>query len=222
MIGAGADGRRRAMYIPRHFEETRIDVLHQLMRAEPFGALVTLGGDGLEANHLPFEVDTTTGEFGSLRGHVSRANGVWRTARADVDALAIFQGPQRYVTPAWYPTKAETGKVVPTWNYVVVHAYGPLRFIEDAEWLRAHLERLTQRHEAGREEPWQVSDAPADYVAGLVKGIVGLEMTVTRLAGKWKVSQNRGEADRAGVTTGLRADADPASAAMADLIERRK
>jgi transcriptional regulator len=209
------------MYIPHHFEETRVDVLHQLMRGEPFGALVTLAAGGLEANHLPFELDAAAGSLGTLRGHVSRANAVWRATRADVEALAIFQGPQRYVSPSWYPTKAETGKVVPTWNYVVVHAYGPLRFVEDPAWLHAHLERLTARHEAGRERPWQVSDAPEDYVAALVRGIVGFEMPVTRLAGKWKVSQNRGEADRAGVTTGLRADADPASAAMADLIERR-
>jgi transcriptional regulator len=209
------------MYIPRHFEETRVDVLHQLIRDEPFGALVTLGGDGLEANHLPFELDAAAGPFGTLRGHVSRANAVWRESDPDVEALAIFQGPQRYVTPSWYPTKAETGKVVPTWNYVVVHAYGPIRFIDDPAWLLAHVERLTERHEADRERPWQVSDAPEDYVAGLVRGIVGFELPVTRLAGKWKVSQNRGEADRAGVTTGLRADADPASAAMADLIERR-
>ena len=126
------------MYIPRHFEETRVDVLHQLMRDEPFGALVTLAAGGLEANHLPFELDTAAGPFGTLRGHVSRANAVWRAASADVEALAIFQGPQRYVTPSWYPTKAETGKVVPTWNYVVVHAYGPIRFVEDPSWLHAH------------------------------------------------------------------------------------
>jgi len=209
------------MYIPRHFEETRVDVLHELIRAEPFGALVTLGAGGLEANHVPFELDAAAGPLGTLRAHVSRANGVWQAGRADVEALAIFQGPQRYVTPSWYPTKAETGKVVPTWNYVVVHAYGPIRVIDDPAWLRAHVGRLTDRHEADRERPWQVSDAPEDYIAGLVRGIVGFELPVSRLAGKWKVSQNRGDADRAGVTTGLRADADPASTVMADLIERR-
>jgi transcriptional regulator len=209
------------MYVPRHFEETRVDVLHGLMRAEPFATLVTLGPDGLNANHLPLELDPEPAPFGMLRGHVSRANAVWRSASADVEPLAIFQGPQRYVTPSWYPTKAETGKVVPTWNYVVVHAYGPMRFIDDPAWLRAHIERLTAQHEAGRERPWEVGDAPVDYIAGLVRGIVGFEMRVARLVGKWKVSQNRGDADRAGVTTGLRADADPASAVMADLVERR-
>ncbi len=210
------------MYIPRHFEESRIDVLHRLMRDEPFATLVTLGGDGLNANHLPLELDAEPGPFGTLRGHVSRANAVWRDTDPAVEALVVFQGPQRYVTPSWYPSKPETGKVTPTWNYVVVHACGTPRFIEDATWLRAHIERLTALHEAARPQPWHVSDAPEDYIAGLVRGIVGFEIPIARLTGKWKVSQNRGDADRAGVTTGLRADADPASAVMADLIERRE
>ncbi len=209
------------MYVPGHFEESRVEVLHQLMRAEPFAMLVTMGASGLNANHLPFELDPAPAPFGTLRGHVSRANEVWRTSDPAIDALVVFQGPQRYITPAWYPTKAETGKVVPTWNYVVVHAYGAPRFIDDPAWLRAHVGRLSAIHEAGRERPWQVSDAPEDYVAAQVRGIVGFELPITRLSGKWKVSQNRGEADRAGVATGLRADADPASAVMADLVERR-
>ncbi|MEO5821232.1 MAG: FMN-binding negative transcriptional regulator [Vicinamibacteraceae bacterium] len=209
------------MYIPRHFEETRVDVLHQLMRAEPFAMLVTLGPGGLNANHLPLELDPEPAPFGTLRGHVSRANEVWRATNPSVESLVVFQGSQRYITPAWYPTKEETGKVVPTWNYVVVHGYGTPRFIEDPAWLRAHIERLTAIHETGRERPWQVGDAPDDYVAGLVRGIVGFEMPLTRLQGKWKVSENRNEADRAGITSGLRATVDPASSAMADLVERR-
>jgi transcriptional regulator len=209
------------MYIPRHFEESRVDVLHQLMRTEPLAMLVTMSPGGLNANHLPLELDPEPAPFGTLRGHVSRANDVWRTSDPTVDALVVFQGPQRYITPGWLPTKEETGKVVPTWNYVVVHAYGEPRFIDDPAWLRAHVERLTTIHEAGRERPWQVGDAPDDYIAGLVRGIVGFEITITRLSGKWKVSQNRVESDRAGVTTGLRAAADPTSAAMADLVERR-
>lgn len=210
------------MYIPRHFEESRVEVLHALMHDEPFATLVVAGRDGLDANHLPLELDPEPAPFGILRGHVSRANALWRDAGGSTEVLAIFQGPQRYVTPSWYPTKAETGKVVPTWNYAVVHAYGTPRFIEDPAWLLAHLERLTNRHEAERALPWKVSDAPADYVAGLLKGIVGFELPIARLSGKWKVSQNRTAADREGVSAGLRAAADPASAAMADLVERRQ
>lgn len=211
------------MYVPRHFEETRVDALHRLMQDEPFAVLVTLGPDGLNANHLPLELDAEPAPFGTLRGHVSRANRLWQEPASGVETLAIFEGPQHYVTPAWYPTKEETGKVVPTWNYVVVHAYGTPRFIEDPAWLRAHLERLTNRHEADRAVPWQVSDAPDEYVQSLIKGIVGFEMSITRLTGKWKVSQNRDAADRRGVVAGLRAtaDVDADAAAIADLIDRR-
>jgi transcriptional regulator len=210
------------MYVPRQFEETRLDVLHGLMRDEPLATLVTFDGSGVVANHLPLELDVSAGPNGTLRGHVSRANAVWRDTATGVDALAIFQGPQRYVTPAWYPTKAETGKVVPTWNYVVVHAYGPIRFVDDVEWLRAQVERLTSLHEAGRDRPWRVSDAPDDYIAAQLRGIVGLELPIARLSGKWKVSQNRTAADRQGVVDGFRAGAAAADAAMADLVERRE
>jgi transcriptional regulator len=209
------------MYIPRHFEESRLDVLHQLMRAEPLAMLVTMTSAGLNANHLPLELDPEPAPFGTLRGHVSRANDVWRSSDPAVEALVVFQGPQRYITPGWLPTKAETGKVVPTWNYVVVHAYGTPRFFDDPAWLRAHVERLTTIHEAGRAQPWQVSDAPEDYITGLVKGIIGFELPITRLAGKWKVSQNRAAVDRQGVVDGLRAGVTAADAAMAALVERR-
>jgi len=211
------------MYNPQHFEETRLEVLHELMQREPFAVVVTLGAAGLNANHVPLELDVSTPPFGTLRGHVSRANPMWKEPASGVETLVIFAGPQHYVTPDWYPTKAETGKSVPTWNYVVVHAYGTPRFIEDPEWLRAHVERLTNRHEAGRPVPWQVSDAPEDYVQGQLRGIVGFELPIARLSGKWKVSQNRVDADRRGVVAGLRgigaADAD--AAAIADLVERR-
>lgn len=208
------------MYVPSNFEETRTDVLHQLVRDQPFAVLVTHTPDGLDANHIPLELDPAPAPLGTLRGHVSRANPVWRTASSTVEALAIFQGPDSYITPAWYATKRETGKVVPTWNYAVVHAYGPLRVIEDPAWLRALVERLTARHEAGRPAPWQVSDAPADYVAAMIRGIVGIELPITRLVGKWKVSQNRSEPDRAGVAAGLQSLGDPGAAAMAELVER--
>jgi len=210
------------MYNPPHFEESRVDVLQQLMLQEPFAAVVTLCASGLNANHLPLEVDVSTPPFGLLRGHVSRANPMWKEAQSSVETLVIFAGPHHYVTPEWYPTKAETGKSVPTWNYVVVHAYGTPRFIEDPAWLRAHVERLTNRHEAGRPAPWQVSDAPEDYVQKQLKGIVGFELPIARISGKWKVSQNRTDADRRGVVTGLRGLADDGEAiAIADLVERR-
>lgn len=208
------------MYVPPHFEETRTEVLHQLVHDHPFAALVTHTPGGLEANHLPLELDPEPAPLGTLRGHVSRANPVWRTASAAGEVLAIFQGPDRYVTPAWYATKRETGKVVPTWNYAVVHAYGPLRAIDDPAWLRALVERLTTRHEASRAEPWQVSDAPADYLAATIRGIVGIELPITRLVGKWKVSQKRSEPDRDGVADGLRELGDPEALAMAALVGR--
>jgi transcriptional regulator len=153
---------------------------------------------------------------------VSRANRVWRDARPDVDALAIFHGPQGYITPAWYPSKAETGKVVPTWNYIVVHAYGRLRFLDDPAWLRRHVETLTATHEASRTEPWSVSDAPSDYIDGLIKGIVGFELTVTRLLGKRKLNQNKTDVERDGLVRAMREHGDADTTAMAELIERAK
>lgn len=208
------------MYLPKHFEETRVEVLHELIRAYPLGTLVTLTAGGLDANHIPFEVDPDPRPFGTLRGHVARANPVWREASPGADALVIFQGPDTYISPSWYPTKRETGKVVPTWNYVVVHAHGTPRFIDDRAWLRAFVEKLTDRHEAQRREPWKVTDAPADYIDKQVGAIIGLEVPVTRLAGKWKLSQNRPAHDRAGVVEGLRRDAGHSAGIMADLVRR--
>lgn len=204
------------MYLPKHFEETRVDVLHGLIRAHPLGALVTAGAGGLEANHVPFEIDPDPAPFGTLRAHVARANPVWRDGAGD--ALVLFQGPEIYVTPSWYPTKRESGKVVPTWNYVAVHAYGRLRAIDDPAWLRAFVTRLTDRHEARRAAPWKVSDAPGDYVDQLLAAIVGIELPVARLLGKWKVSQNRPAADRAGVVAGLEGDGGDAARAMAAAV----
>jgi transcriptional regulator len=206
------------MYLPRHFDESRADVLHGLIHAHPLGALVTLTAGGLDANHIPFEVDPEPAPFGTLRGHVARANPVWRDLSPDVEALVIFQGPDTYVSPAWYPTKQETGKVVPTWNYVVVHAHGTPRFIDDREWLRGFVTALTNRHESGRPDPWQVTDAPADYVESMLGAIVGLEIPITRLVGKWKMSQNRPAHDRAGVVDGLRREGGQAGATIADIV----
>lgn len=195
------------MYLPAHFEEKRVDVLHQLVRTHPLGLLVTHGpndANGLQANSIPFLIDAEPTPFGTLRGHVARANPLWREA-AGSEALVVFQGPQAYVSPGWYPSKAEHGKVVPTWNYVMVQARGRLRAIEDAAWLHALVSRLTATHEAGQARPWAVTDAPPDFVATMLGAIVGIEIELGALVGKWKVSQNRSAADRAGTVDGLAA-----------------
>jgi transcriptional regulator len=210
------------MYLPKHFEETRVEVLHGLIRAYPFGTLVTLTAGGLDANHIPFEVHPDPRPFGTLRGHVARGNPVWREISPGAEALVIFQGPDTYISPSWYPTERETGKVVPTWNYAVVHAHGVPRFIDDRAWLRAFVEQLTDRHEARRREPWKVTDAPADYIDKQVGAIIGLEIPITRLIGKWKVSPNRPPHDRAGVVEGLIRDAQPSAGMMADLVRQSK
>lgn len=209
------------MYVPSQFEETRSDVMHQLMHAHPLGTLVTLGPGGLNANHVPFEIDPESGSFGTLFAHVARANPVWRDSDPDLESLAIFQGAQAYISPSWYATKKENERVVPTYNYMVVHAYGRIRAIDDPAWLRALLERLTDRHEAGSAQPWKVSDAPADFIEKLLPSIVGIEMQITRMIGKWKVSQNQPQANRAGVEQGLRAKGSEQAIAMADAVARR-
>ena len=206
------------MYLPKHFEETRVDVLHALIRTHPLGALVVMTRNGLDANHIPLEVDPDPAPFGTLRGHIARANPLWRESGGDAPALAIFQGPDTYVSPAWYATKQQTGKVVPTWNYAVVHAHGSVRFIDDRAWLRAFVHRLTDRHEAARPEPWKVTDAPADYIETQLGAIIGLEMPIARLVGKWKVSQNRPAQDRHGAVEGLSREGGESGAAMARLI----
>jgi transcriptional regulator len=209
------------MYAPKAFEESRTDVLHALIRERPFGALVVPTDRGLNVDHLPFllEVDdVASNPFGVLRGHVARANPVWRATLQRTEAVVIFQGPQHYITPSWYATKQETGEVVPTWNYVVVHAHGPLRFIEDRAWLLDHVTRLAERHEARRETPWKVSDAPEEFVSNLLGAIVGVEMTILRLAGKWKLGQNRPARDRRGMIDGLLRENDEAAAALAGVM----
>jgi transcriptional regulator len=207
------------MYVPRHFAEERIDVLTAFVTANPFATLVTLGADGLVASHLPLLWDPEPAPYGTLLGHLARPNPQAKDApAAGVDALAIFGGPDAYVSPSWYPSKREHGKVVPTWNYVVVHASGPLRLIDDVDWLRSLVARLTDRHEAGFAEPWRVSDAPAPYVAQMLKGIVGVEIRVARLEGKWKLGQNRPATDYDGTIDGLEARSDARSRAVADAM----
>lgn len=209
------------MYLPAHFEPPEPAALPALIAAHPLGAWVLQGPDGLVANHLPFRFDAARGPHGTLRAHVARANPVWRAlGAAGTASLVIFQGAEGYVTPSWYPSKQAHGKVVPTWNYAVVHAHGRARAVEDREWLRTLVGALTDTHEAARAAPWAVGDAPADYIEQMLGAIVGIEIEVERLAGKWKTSQNRSEADRRGVLAGLGEQADPAAAAMAALVGR--
>jgi transcriptional regulator len=212
------------MYLPAHFAESRPEVLRRLVSDHPFGLLVTRGaGDDIAANSVPFFLDADpTGGPGILRAHVARANPLWREARSDVDSLVVFEGAQTYVSPAWYPSKAEHGKAVPTWNYVMVQGRGRLRAIDDVTWLRAFVSRLTDHHESARVEQsaaqpkaWAVTDAPADYVDTMLRAIVGIEIVLTSLVGKWKVSQNRPAADRDGVARGLASVAGSDAAAMA-------
>jgi len=185
------------MYIPDHFREDRPDILRDAVRRIGFATLATQDGkNSLDANHLPMLLQEN-GDGNVLRGHVARANPVWKKAKGQ--ALAIFLGPHAYVSPNWYPSKAETGKAVPTWNYITVHARGHIRWIQDADWLRAHVTALSDVHEAGRAEPWKVGDAPASYVDSLLRAIVGFELTIETLEGKYKLSQNRDAADREGV-----------------------
>lgn len=206
------------MYLPAHFDEPRIDVLHALMRGRPFATLVTLGDSGLVANHLPVATLAEPPPHGVLRGHIARANPLWREYRAASEALAIFQGPQAYISPSFYPSKQETGEVVPTWNYAVVHARGTLRFVQDAPWLLAVVTRLTETHEASRQVPWKVCDAPPSYIENMLALIVGFEFSIEKLTGKWKISQNHPAANRQGVEKGLREAPGADAQEIADMM----
>ncbi|HEX2528448.1 MAG TPA: FMN-binding negative transcriptional regulator [Geminicoccus sp.] len=203
------------MYQPTLFREDRLEVQHALIRAHPLGLLVSAGPSGLMANLIPFLIDPAAGERGTLRAHLARANGQWEDLRRADSCLVVFQGAERYITPSWYATKMETGKVVPTWNYAMVQAWGRPAVIEDQDWLRRQIADLTAAQEAARADPWAVDDAPAPFIAAQLRGIVGVEIPIDRIEGKWKVSQNRPMADRAGVHAGLQAeDGDDAMAAL--------
>ena len=208
------------MYQPPHFREDALEIQHNLVRAHPLGLLVSAGPSGLVANPVPFVIDAAASEKGTLRCHVARANPHWRELAKLDECLVVFQGPQAYITPSWYPTKRETGAVVPTWNYATVHAWGRPAVIEDVDWLRRQVDALTSEQEGRRAEPWSTGDAPLSFIAAQLRGIVGIEIPIARIEGKWKVSQNRPEQDRAGVVAGLRADASPA-ATVADLVMAR-
>jgi transcriptional regulator len=208
------------MYRPPLFREDRIEVLHALIRAHPLGTLVTAGAGGLMANHIPFLVDTTETGNGTLRAHLARANDQLVALREGAEALVVFQGPQAYVSPSWYASKAEHHKVVPTWNYAMVHAWGTPIVHDEPAWLRDQIGALTASQERRRAAPWAVEDAPEDFVASQIKAIVGVEIPILRIEGKWKVSQNRPEADQSGVVEGLREIGDEAMAQL--VIERGK
>lgn len=209
------------MFVPGLFKIEDVADAHGLMRAHPFAVLVTYGSTGLFATHLPtvLKVDEAV-PLGRIECHLARPNPQWETFAPDVDALMIFQGPEAYIRPGWYPSKAEHGKAVPTWNYSAVHAYGRIELQRDADWLLTHVSELSDQQERSSAEPWAVSDAPANYTAMLLRGIVGLTFTITRLEGKSKMSQNRDPRDRAGVVQGLRERANGDDEVIAGLVER--
>jgi transcriptional regulator len=193
---------RGGMYQPAHHREDRLDLQHALIEAHSLGLLITSGTAGLVANFIPFLLKPAMGSLGTLQAHLARANGQWCDVSGR-EVLVVFQGPQNYISPSFYETKRETGKVVPTWNYVVVQARGVAKVIEDGVWLSDQIEALTNRHEGARDKPWAVSDAPQSYIESQLRGIVGIEIEIASIEGKWKVSQNRPEADRRGVAEGL-------------------
>ena len=207
------------MYIPEHFAETDVTSLQGFIETSPLGAFVVGGEAGLEANHVPFELDRSAGELGTLRCHVARANDAWRNGNAE--CLVIFQGPSAYISPNLYESKKEHGKVVPTYNYVAVHAHGRMTIHDDEKWLRGLLGRLTRRFEASQATPWTMGDAPQDYIDGLLSQIVGIEIAITRLEGKWKMSQNRPEADRVRVVAGLSASENQAERDVARIVAEK-
>lgn len=210
------------MYIPAHYSEKRLAVLHQLMQQHPLATLVTLEASGLNANHLPFQLIEASAEapFGTLRAHISRANPLWKNLQSEHQSMLIFQGPSAYITPNWYEEKHISGEEVPTYNYAVVHAHGQLKLIHDAQWLLKHLHALSDIHEASQTLPWKVDDAPAAFIDKLIRGLVGIEIPIQRLEGKWKVSQKQTAQDKLNVAAGLRAAAGDNAMAMAALVEQ--
>lgn len=208
------------MYVSKHHALDDREAIFGLMEAHPLGAWVCQTEGGLVANHVPFLLDRNRGEFGTLVGHVSRANPVWRQLNTAAPSVVMFQGPQAYISPGWYPGKADHGKVVPTWNYTVAHAHGTARAVDDRGWLLDMLNRLTDTHEAGRPAPWRVGDAPADYIDRMLRAIVGVEIPIERLEGKLKASQDEDLTDRLGTVSALRADPRDEAQAMAGLVAR--
>jgi len=207
------------MYVPPAFAVDDLPELHAMIRACHLGTLVTRSENSLQSSPLPLFLEAEEGEYGTLYGHVARANPQWRSS-VPGEAMALFMGPNAYITPSWYATKAESGKVVPTWNYVTVEAHGPVEFFDDPDRLLDVVTRLTRLHEQPREQPWAVSDAPPDFIKAQLRGIVGLRMPITRMDGKRKMSQNRNAEDRAGVVKGLSESDNAQDVAVADLVPR--
>ncbi|TKC79913.1 FMN-binding negative transcriptional regulator [Trinickia terrae] len=211
------------MYMPPQYEEARPELLHQLIADHPLGALVTVGPDGLDANHVPFEfVPSGDGPLGTLRAHVARANPLWREATERPDALVIFQGPTAYISPNWYPSKHEEHRKVPTYNYLVVHAHGRIVVHDDEAFVRGLVARLTRKMEAGEPAPWKMGDAPADYISQMLSMIVGIEIQVTKLVGKWKLGQEKEARDRRGAIAALRERGGDARAQVAEAMFKAK
>ncbi len=203
------------MYLPSAFRQDDLAELHAQMQASPFALLTSAGAAGVQASHLPLLLAPDEGEFGTLYGHFARANPHWRDLQGGTEALAVFSGPDAYISPGWYPAKAEHGKVVPTWNYIAVHARGPVELIEEPERLLQIVSRLSDQHERGREQRWAVSDAPREYLDSMLRAIVGFALPIRRLEGKWKLGQNRSAADQAGVRDGLAASPSPGDRELA-------
>jgi len=207
------------VYLPPHFAATDYEAMHQLIRDFPLGTVVTLGAEGLVANHIPFVLDALTGEYGRLLGHVARKNAVWYDHDPEQEVLVVFQSVNAYITPNWYVTKQETHEVVPTWNYSVVHVYGKLIVYDDAKWVRGQAGKLTKQEEAIQPSPWKMADAPPAFVSANLEQIVGIEIPMSRMIGKLKASQNRRDEDREGAIAGLRQTGDVSKVAMADLMD---
>lgn len=209
------------MYVPKFNEEKDILVLHSFVKSKPLGTWTTIANGEIVINHIPFVLHENRGELGTLVGHVARSNNIWKNFSTGVDSVVVFHGDQAYITPSWYPSKHEHGKVVPTWNYVVVHAHGMPRKIEDPEWLLQHVNELTNIHESGQSLPWKASDAPEGFVEKLVGAIVGIEIPITKLTGKWKLGQNRPEPDKLGLIAGLMSGDNPESHGLADQLNQQ-
>jgi len=208
------------MYIPPFNEEKVLSVLHSLIKSHPFGTWATLAHGEIVVDHIPFVLHETRGEFGTLVGHVAKANPIWHSFATDVESAIVFRGDQAYVTPSWYPTKHKHGKAVPTWNYVAVHAYGTPKVIEDPAWMLAHLNEITDIHESQQSLPWKVSDAPDEFIEKLMNMIVGIEIPISKLSGKWKLGQNRPRVDQLGLVAGLMSCEDDQSHGLARLLNK--